>query len=76
MATHYHVRQFIWDNGRWIDLGPVTAITTETSHAAAERVTGVPMVSVGPIDRVALKVWERGKARKAEDVRHYWRAGL
>lgn len=73
MALTYSTQRFIWENGIWIGLEPVTQVTSETHHAAAEEVMGEQMVLAGPINRITLKVWEKGKARQSGDVQLYWR---
>lgn len=72
MIHTYFTQRFIWDNGLWTGLEPVKQVTAGTNHAAAEQVMGEQMVSAGPINRIALKVWEKGKARRPRDVKHYW----
>lgn len=73
MVQTYSTQRFIWENGLWTGLETVTQVTAETHHAAAEEVMGEQMVFAGPINRIALKVWEKGKARQSGDVQLYWR---
>lgn len=61
------------EDGLWAGLEPVKQVAARTHHAAAQHVIGDQLVLAGPVNRITLKVWEKGKAKQKRHVRLYWR---
>ncbi len=67
----FSVQHYLWDGGQF-ELGPTHRVRATSYREAAERVAGRALVDAGPLDRLAVKVWRFGKAKRESDVVRYW----
>ncbi len=65
------VQHFIWENGQFT-LSSIERVLASSGESAAEATLGCRVVDAGPIHLLAVRVWQRGKAKRASDVRHFW----
>lgn len=67
----FSVQRYVWDAGQ-MELGVVERAYAEGPLAAAQAALGHRLLDRGPIDRLAVKVWPYGKAKRMEDVLRFW----
>lgn len=72
MSFRFSYQHFTWSEGTY-ELSPVQHVHATSPAEAASILIGAGAVGAGAISQVALKVWGTGRARTAQDVKHFWR---
>lgn len=75
MGVMYSVQEYRFYQGQWVGNADVVWQRAETPRSAAEMVMDCALIEDGRIQNVAVKVWEKGKAKHPSDVHHFWRQG-
>ena len=72
MLIQFSCQHFIWSDGTYV-MSPVLHVRAASPEEAASTLIGAGASDAGAISEVAIKVWETGRARTAQDVMHFWR---